>query len=290
MKNFTVIGYGKLGRALALTLLKKGVLSSIISKHLLSDNEAKILQENGIMIFPSLQKEVFASEVFLISTNETEIPNIVNSIIDNFSEMLSGKVFVHHSGILGKAILQDLESYGAIIASAHPLQTFYYYFDEIFNDVYWNVETDEKILVANVIETIGGKVIFWESDDKKRAMYHSSAVVASNVINGILFFAKMIINDIGLSPKILLPLVKQTIENVFSDSDNSEFPLTGPIARGNIELIKKHCEAFTESSTDLGIYLKLIDVLIEISNKFLIITNEEKYKFIQTLKTFAPLE
>lgn len=286
MRKFTVVGYGRLGKALSMNLLKKGKLHSIISKHLSSVQEVKIFEAENVKIYTDILENVFESDVFLISTAETEISSVVNKIINNFSDKARGKIFIHHAGIYGKEVLTELQQAGAYTSSAHPLQTFYIAKENIFDNIYWIVDSDETTIISEIIQDIGGKAVFWSGDDAKRGLYHSSAVVASNVVGSILFFVKYVLIDIGLPPKILLPLIHQTIENYFLSGDGSSFPLTGPIARKNFEIIKKHLKAFQSYPEKLSIYQDLMDLLIKISFYFSIINEDEKERFIQNIENF----
>lgn len=289
MRKFTVIGYGKLGKALSINLLRKGKLHSIVSKHLSSTQEAKILKAKNVQIYTDVQENVFESDIFLISTKESEIRTIVNKIINNFSDKVKGKVFVHHAGIYGREILTELQKKGGYIASAHPMQTFYFANENLFDNIYWIIDSDETTLISEVIKDIGGNAIFWKGDEQQRALYHSAAVVSSNVIGGILFFVKQILVDVGLHPKILVPLIYQTIENYFLSGNGADFPLTGPIARKNLEIIEKHLNGFQLYPEKMAIYKDLISLLIKISYHFSIINEDEKEKFLQYIRNFIKL-
>lgn len=289
MRKFTVIGYGKLGKALSMNLLKKGKLHSIVSKHLSSTDDVKIFEAENVPIYTDIQENVFESDVFLISTKEIEIRSVVNKIINNFSDKVKGKIFLHHAGIYGKEILADLHQAGGYISSVHPLQTFYFPKENLFDNIYWIVDSDETTIITEVIKDIGGNAVFWSGDEKKRGFYHSAAVASSNAVGSILFFVKQILIEIGLPPKILLPLIHQTIENYFSIGDELSFPLTGPIARKNFEIIEKHLNAFKPYPDKLTIYCDLIDLLIKISHHFSVINKDEKEKFIQNIKDFIKL-
>ncbi|MGQ9819766.1 MAG: DUF2520 domain-containing protein [Candidatus Kapaibacteriales bacterium] len=281
MRKFSIVGYGKLGKALSKILLKKNLLHSIISKHLGSTQEVKIFKRENVNIFEDFREEVFESDVFMISTKEEDIKSIVDKIITNFSDKVKAKIFIHHAGIYGKEILSDLQHAGAHTSSAHPLQTFYFFKEGLFDDIYWIVDGDEKTLIAEVISEIGGKIIFWDGDQQKRGLYHSSAVISSNVIGSILFFVKHILNEIDLQPNIFIPLIRQTIENYFLGEDESSFPLTGPIARKNFDVVEQHFQAFKSNFYKLGIYYEMVDLLIKISHYFSIIDEGEKEKFLQ---------
>lgn len=284
MTNYTVVGFGNLGKALSYTLLKKGRLHSIISKHLPSSPESQFFLNNNVKLYPSFQNEVFESNVFLFSTKENEILSFAKLLCEKFPEKVNGKIFIHHSGIYGKGVFSELQNAGAIVASAHPLQTFYRYEEGIFDKIFWVVDCDDEQMIIKVLGQLGGKIVLWKGNDNQRALYHTAAVISSNVITGILYFARNIVENINLPSEIFIPLIQQTVENVWKNGESKALPLTGPIARRSFDVIEKHFYALKENPFQTRIYLNMISILAEITSFFSVIDEHEKEVFLNKLR------
>lgn len=239
-----IIGFGYLGKALSHRLLELDSLHCIVSKHFsASDLEFRPFV-GRVQIFNSLKELNEIPEVVFITTSDSQIPNVVDEIVSNFPNQLEGRVFIHCSGIHSDKILNLLERKGGTTASAHPLQTFYKYHSGIFDRIFWIVQSEKFELVQPILEQIGGTALKVELDDAKRALYHASAVVASNFLNSLLLFAKKLIAQTNLSPDILVPLIDQTLKNNLDNFQDTNYtPLTGPIIRSDFSTIEKHLDA-----------------------------------------------
>lgn len=262
----TIVGYGKLGRALSLELLSKGRLKQIVSSHLASTAEANFFQSNSVEIVPDVNDLKNPTYVTFLTVKDTNLSNIAEKLMSKFNRKLSGCIVLHCSGIYSDEILENLTKLGAKTASAHPLQTFYEFTPEVFKDIYWIVQSKYFDDIKPILELIGGKAIQVEYDENTRSIYHASAVVASNFLNLLLLFAKKLLSRTNLVPSVLIPLIKQTIVNNENNFDHTEFtPLTGPIIRSDILTIKKHFASMAHLPDYLEIYSSLVLSLSKIA-------------------------
>ena len=102
----------------------------------------------------------------------------------------------------------------------------------------------------------------FEIDDEGRAAYHAAASVASNFLVTLEAAAETIAAGAGLdrdeARELLMPLVRQTVENVAELGP--EGALTGPVARGDEATVEGQRAAVQQSAPDL---LPLFDELVE---------------------------
>jgi predicted short-subunit dehydrogenase-like oxidoreductase (DUF2520 family) len=93
----------------------------------------------------------------------------------------------------------------------------------------------------------------FEIDDEGRAAYHAAASVASNFLVTLQAAAERVAAGAGLEPaearRLLLPLVRQTVENVAAHGP--ERALTGPIARGDDATVAAQRQAVAEAAPEL---------------------------------------
>jgi predicted short-subunit dehydrogenase-like oxidoreductase (DUF2520 family) len=242
--EYTVIGYGKLGKALSFKLLEIGHLKQIVSTHLHTTEDAEFFANNNVEIVQKVDDLNNLADIVLIAVADSDIEKVALQLEKKFSDALQNKIVIHCSGILSDEILSNLLPYGAITASSHPLQTFYNYHSNIFKGIFWVVQSKYFDKIQPILEEIGGEAIAVNFSEQERNLYHASAVVASNYLNSVVFIAKNIIAKSGLSPEVLLPLIQQTINNnIIEVNDKDSFPITGPIARRDFHTLTKHLDA-----------------------------------------------
>jgi predicted short-subunit dehydrogenase-like oxidoreductase (DUF2520 family) len=100
----------------------------------------------------------------------------------------------------------------------------------------------------------------FEIDDEGRAAYHAAASIASNFLVTLQAAAERVAAGAGLDSEdaraLLMPLVRQTVENVAALGP--EEALTGPIARGDEATVEAQRAAIADAAPEL---LALFDEL-----------------------------
>jgi predicted short-subunit dehydrogenase-like oxidoreductase (DUF2520 family) len=120
--------------------------------------------------------------------------------------------------------------------------------------------TPEALAVATDLAERLGMTPF-EIDDEGRAAYHAAASVASNFLVTLQEAAEAIAAGAGLdrgdARELLMPLVRQTLENVAELGP--EAALTGPVARGDEATVQAQRAAVERAAPEL---LTLFDELV----------------------------
>lgn len=244
---------------MALDLAKKGFpVENLVARN--KQTAEKILQ-----LFPNkpkiLSPEDFSqisSEIILITTQDFEITAVAEKLAGN----LTHQPFVFHtSGSLSSEILGALKN--CKTGSIHPLVSIS---DaargaEKFKDVYFCVEGEpEAVKIAEkVVKKLSGKSFSIETDFK--ALYHASAVTACGHLVALIDVANEMLAKCGLetenAQKILLPLIKSTVENL--EIQNTAQALTGTFARVDSETFERHLKSLKKnvSGEALETYLQL---------------------------------
>lgn len=252
-KNFSfgVIGGGKLGLNLTIELLKMGRLEWILahSKRTYDKVLARII--NRFLIRGSIQEVEKLPNMIIIATPDSEIKKVADSLAVHFGKSLKGNYVVHCSGVLKRDVLKSCEDLGASTAAIHPFQTFYYEEDGILSDIRWGVEaTDEDYtLFASFVDLLFGfPVRLTEENIREKTLYHAVATSASNYMTTIIQLANQIADSANIdSNEFLPPIAKTTLgNNLRGLTDNKTIPLTGPIARADVDTIRLHIEALKQ--------------------------------------------
>lgn len=259
-KKYSIIGAGTFGSALAQKLQTKGLLNKIYAR---SDNsyiniKDKISENNIIRIL----ENIVESDNIIIAVKDNSLNDLIKELI---AYELDDKLIMHCSGVLKKEVLVNLKQKGAKIAAAHPFQTFYIYSKTVFDNVPWGIDCDTDLYdeIADFVHSTDGKPIDISNiDTKQKALYHLSAVLASNISVILMQFAKSTSDAAGIDAKEFFPkIIETTINNVYESwQKGAEMPLTGPFARGDVNAVSLHQKALAEAGLDDEIYSKLADI------------------------------
>ncbi|MBV8259142.1 MAG: DUF2520 domain-containing protein [Actinobacteria bacterium] len=153
-----------------------------------------------------------------------------------------GRAWIGH--VSGATPLAALAPHGRRF-SLHPLQTFTKRRGPEQLDGAWAAvtgETEEALAIARELaETLGLRP--FELADEDRTLYHAGAVFASNYLVTLHAAAARLVGDAGVPAEALMPLMRRTIEN--------DFELTGPISRGDWEVVEAHKAAIHEAHPEL---------------------------------------
>lgn len=259
--KISIIGAGRLGGALAIALSRKGyTIENLVARTLETARKiAEIITPEPQIIFSNELSEI-TSDIILITTQDAEIENVAGLLTRN----LSHKPFVFHtSGALSSELLKDLNTIGCKIGSIHPLVSVS---DSVrgagkLANAYFCVEGDAEAVAVGreIVKSLGGNPFAVET--KYKTLYHASAVTACGHLVALADAAIEMLSKCGLdaaeAQKILLPLIKSTVENL--ETQTTSESLTGTFARADTATFEKHLETLQKnvSAQILEIYLLL---------------------------------
>lgn len=259
-RKFSIIGAGNLGTRLIYSLVNcpnhEYELKYIYKKSKFNCFASSIIND--------MDRLVRESGIIFICTQESRIREAVELAAASRISDLPGKIFFHTSNSLTSDELFELKSRGAFTASFSPLQTFAG-FDpsredigsNLFKDVYFLAEGDDEALkvAGEIAKALGSNILIVNKNTK--IYFHIAAVCASNFLIAILKLAENQLHkatEVGIPSasdvlgndaktpdiKIMLPLIRQTLENVAVRGVGES--LTGPAKRKEMGIIQKHLE------------------------------------------------
>jgi predicted short-subunit dehydrogenase-like oxidoreductase (DUF2520 family) len=164
-------------------------------------------------------------------------------------DVMPGPLVGHVSGATTLAPLAPHEAF-----SLHPLMTVPATFEHAGAAVAGT--TERALATARALARALGMNPFEIADDD-RAAYHAAASMASNYLVALEDAAERLLATTGASRELLVPLVRQTVENWSRDGADA---LTGPVARGDDETVARQRAAVAERTPEL---LSLFDALTE---------------------------
>jgi predicted short-subunit dehydrogenase-like oxidoreductase (DUF2520 family) len=256
LNNIVIIGRGKVGQSLTQLFRSLGYKVDNIG-------HSK----------PEQMAAVANADITLICVNDGSIQTVCQALTKSFK---TGSVVAHCSGTLDSSILSSAEQQGCAVASCHPLNTFpnitlsLQRFATIKHGSYLYAEGDQAAL--NILLPLFEHAGFNNTCIERQAkpLYHAACVFACNYLSSLMDMSLETATKAGLEKEpfwlSLQPLIQSTLENI--SANGSAGALSGPIARGDSEIVKSHMNALAEHSdslktsyADLG--LRALEIAIE---------------------------
>ena len=246
-----VIGAGRVGRALAIALERAGYRVKGIARR----------RPGGS--FASTESLVESCDLIFLAVPESALEALASSL-----PWLAGQGVVHTSGAVGLELLRAVGERGAHAGGLHPLQAFP---DgdpapDRFSGITCGIEGPPALAaVLDAVATrVGARPL--RLDGANRALYHASAVFASNFAIALLVAARRAWALAGLpeaaARESLLPLLTGAVENA------RELPLeralSGPISRGDTDTVSRHLAALGADPALRELYRALGSRLLEL--------------------------
>jgi predicted short-subunit dehydrogenase-like oxidoreductase (DUF2520 family) len=138
------------------------------------------------------------------------------------------------------------------VAACHPLQSFVdpgKGADQVRNITFGIEGEPEGVITAQQLVESMGAHSFVVEDETAKTLYHAACCVASNAMVALADRAVNLFEAAGVDRaqalRALSPLISGTAENL-SNSDDARAVLTGPIARGDLNVVARHLQAIAE--------------------------------------------
>jgi predicted short-subunit dehydrogenase-like oxidoreductase (DUF2520 family) len=243
-KTFCIIGCGRLGTNLAVYLTGQGYAPTAFSSRSPASARNAAAHAGGGKVFENAADAARCCELIFITTPDILIEPVCDQVAQAGGFGKNCVVF-HLSGALSSEILASAKKAGADTGSLHPLQAFAPYSSgqtSPFAGINISIEgTPTAAAVGrNIVAALQARAFTIPTDAK--TLYHAAAVVASNYLVTLEHFALTLLARTGLDQarafEILEPLIQGTLRNIASKG--SVDALTGPIVRGDEDIIARH--------------------------------------------------
>jgi predicted short-subunit dehydrogenase-like oxidoreductase (DUF2520 family) len=253
MKRVTIIGHGKVGGTLASRLRSKNI-------------EVRMVTHEAYMAW--LESGEAIGDVLILAVKDEVMQSTIDKIAGYRAHHFDHVLAIHVNGAHGKDVLTSWATDGAAIAAAHPFQTFADQDPSALDGIGWGVDATDEAWprVKEFVELTGGYPFrLKKTSDIDKRRYHAAAVAASNFTYAAYELARRLAEDVGLEPdRFLVPIMKRTLENAADAMhDDEAFTITGPIARGDVEGVRKQLAAMPDDAKRLYqcLSIALLDVV-----------------------------
>lgn len=269
MPTLTLIGAGQVGKALGYLLCHKlGLtLRYILTSSLASAQKAAEFIGRGQAL--RNYSQLTPTDYYLIATPDEIIRSCAEQLVK--SNLLTADTrIIHCSGALSSTELADAKTAGAEIASLHPVKSFVDPSLSIktFEGTYCAIEGDAVICntLAQWMRALGANPFTILAQQK--LIYHSALVIASNYLVALSETALKTLELVGLERQqamnILQPLMQHSLQQIFSHGTTQA--LSGPIARGDAEIVSEELRALAqENSHTATLYKNLGTITLELA-------------------------
>jgi predicted short-subunit dehydrogenase-like oxidoreductase (DUF2520 family) len=253
-----IVGPGRLGTALAMELRRaEYCISEIVSgSSSTSRRKARALAKLAHSRTASAG-ECLHGDLVWFCVPDREIARAARQLAD--AADWQGKVALHSSGALGSDELRGLRLRGAAVASVHPLMTFVLRSVPTLKGVPFALEGDPAAVRAarRIVRDLGAEA-FPISKSRKMA-YHAWGAFTSPLLIALLVTAESVARAAGLSTagarRKALPILRQTLANYERLGPSGAF--SGPIVRGDAQVVREHLKALKGVPEARAIYLAL---------------------------------
>ena len=237
-----IVGAGAMGRALALRLADRGYpIRAVVSRTRAS---AEVLARAvGAPVASDRLSDLPAdASLVALCVPDGDLADLAETLT-GVQRAWSRTVVLHTSGAMPASVLAPLAAEGADTLAFHPLQAIVRNSDaHTLDGVYVGLEGEPRALAAGVelVSGLGLHYVVVSAEAKPRV--HLAAVMASNFLVTLLGVVQEVLGSVGIdradAMAMLAPLLQGTLDNLTASSP--EDALTGPVARGDVETLRRH--------------------------------------------------
>ena len=261
--NIAIIGAGKIAYSLVSSLIdSRFVVSIIISKNISSAE--KLARKFGVKKYSDDFRDIpISCNAFFLCIPDSQL-NLVAKILSKRKFNFRNSLFVHMSGALTTSVLDALDKKKALTASFHIMQTFpskkTIRISKIYVAIETNSEQAERTLfsLANELGLIPFKLM-----DRNKIFYHLAAVHASNFLVGNIFNSQRLFDNAKVKGvdfrEIMFPIISSTFSNIKKYGASKS--LSGPIERGELQIIKKHLNALKKIKNTTRVNIEALNYI-----------------------------
>ncbi|MBR4513664.1 MAG: DUF2520 domain-containing protein [Lachnospiraceae bacterium] len=257
------IGAGRMGFTFGKHLKTNGAdVAGYFSRNIDSAKEAAAFTDTSS--YETIEALVADCDTIFITVPDGQIA-VVADQLESMGDAARDKILVHTSGALSSRIFSNMRTpvHGC---SIHPIYATSSKYESYkgFERAFMTLEGDDTVIAyfEPLLKELGHKTKVISPEDKVR--YHAACVMASNLVIGLYSMAVESFEACGFegaeAEEALMPLFKNNAENLAAYGMRDA--LTGPVARGDMETVRKHKEVLAGDS--LAAYEILTNALVKL--------------------------
>jgi predicted short-subunit dehydrogenase-like oxidoreductase (DUF2520 family) len=253
-KSLSIIGAGRVGRALGRLLREQGwKIGAVVTRNEATARRAVRFIGAG-QTHAAISRQVLASQVILVATPDDKVTVVAVELARIGAEELRGKVVLHTSGALDAGALGALREHGASVGSIHPMQSFSGVGTPPLEGKMFAIEGDTAAVrcARQIVRALGGTPV--QIDGTKKPVYHAAGAMAAGHVLALMETATGLLTSIGMTrgmaARALLPLTRQVLENFEGLGPRAAW--TGPLSRGDYKVVATHAGALQDLPVEIS--------------------------------------
>jgi len=273
-ETLAIVGAGRVGRALGRRLRELGwKIGAVVTRNESSARRAVRFIGSGTPL-PSMSRRILQSTCILIATPDSAVASVAEELTRIGGEELKGHIILHTSGALDSTVLRAVRQQGAAVGSMHPLQTFSGVTVPPLEGKVFAIEGDAQAVrkARKIARAVGAAPSPIEAPNKP--LYHAAGALAAGHALVVVESAIQLLMALGTkraeAMRALLPMTKQVLQNY--ERLGVKAAWTGPLARGDYEVVAKHVAALQGYSPE---YHNAYEALNRLAEKILPRDGEE---------------
>ncbi|MDH3627702.1 MAG: DUF2520 domain-containing protein [Acidobacteriota bacterium] len=254
--SITLVGAGKLARAILPGLQDADYTVDAVVSTDGSSARRLVASFPGPRVIAIDDVVSHGSSLVLLAVPDRCIVEVARRLA-NDDEPWSGRSVMHHAGALDLSPLEALQAHGASVGLLHPLQSLGHDAAQLnsLRGSWARVDgCDAGLAVASRLCTDIGlhRLPLTSLSDSERARYHAAAALASNDVIGLLGLATEILAGLGIDRRTAGSAITRLAAGTTSQADHGGLAsaLTGPVVRGDAEVVARHLDALSEIGND----------------------------------------
>ncbi len=257
--SFSIIGPGRVGSSLAKALAQEGWHCDSIVGQIAGALRGREVRRRlpGVRFVDSVSLLGQHFDLLLLTVTDDQIKRVAEELAAVRGITWRGKIVLHASGIVTVDSLRKLKLAGAHTGALHPIAPFAAPFSpRSARNIYYDFLGDNtaRKLAVRIARDLSSRLLVMSSE-KDRALLHIASVIISNfTVIGTLTAEELLSGfvhkrDIKMLSKDLL---RSTLDNIYEG--HGVLALTGPLARRDLGIIRKHLKSLESNKALLQFY------------------------------------
>jgi len=248
-----IIGAGRVGQGLARAFRLGGV--DLVGLH--GRRPLDMATSSG-----PVPHTVSSANVVILAVRDEQIDDAVAELLSGRSPLVApSAVVLHTSGTAEPASFADLAARGIAAGTFHPLVPFVRpdRAPELLHGAWVGIDGAPAARAASrrLAGHVGARTLDIPAGQK--AAYHSAAVFAANFPVALAAMGSDLLQSLGVPSRsadgAVESLMRASVSNI--DGGPPGAALTGPIARGDLAMVRQHLAALRRDERLLGVYRRL---------------------------------
>jgi predicted short-subunit dehydrogenase-like oxidoreductase (DUF2520 family) len=261
MERLVIVGPGRIGLSLGAALVEAGAVATLEYRGRHPEPPDHPLFSEGTATWAYGMEVPAKGTTAVLLTVPDRVLGEVAEVLAARGEPPEGTPVLHCSGALGADPLAPLHARGYQVGTLHPLQAIAHPADgpRRLLGASFAVSGEPGALAAarRLVGALGGRAL--PIPTARRPLYHAAAVLASNYLVVLLRTAARLLEEAGAPPedaeRALVRLARGALENV--EERGLQHALTGPVSRGDPEVVGLHLRALSPEDAELYALLGL---------------------------------